>query len=460
MRGDVAAYLWVFTLHESCFLTQVHSNPLVRKMGERWHLNPTHNLGEDVSYLVAQLENAPTTGGVHLQGSVEFVSKPTRNELKARRDVWGHRGFHWQIAMQPRDVQENYCTKLEKDGKLQRYNMDEEPLQIADEEKMAVVDAARIEDPQPDRVNTPGRGRGGGGRGRAKDETKRKEDLLNKAKFNMFLEQILNNCFNLEHAYATVMAAMRQAAQDKDTEKLAVLNWAHSKLTMSGANYERIMEQRQAELARQRFENVQRKVDVNVWWGPPGRGKSTTVAEKYADFSKYSHNVGSDGKWFCNYKGEVVLVLDEFGRNVHRDVTAEMILTWLAGDPVYLQRKGKSPVLAQWHCVAIISNYAFDQWFFNFSDERYGLTFKAALKSRIKNKFHHMNGTEDFRLREDNAYTFEATPRPIQKAGFDELQARPYISRAIDWLKFPTDEEATTVREVEQPVGNAIAEEI
>lgn len=66
-------------------------------------------------------------------------------------------------------------------------------------------------------------------------------------------------------------------------------------------------------------------VDVVCYWGPPGCGKSTHV-KNLAGPGAYFRRVG---KWWSFYKGETIVILDEFDK-WGKDVEAEA-LTWFDG---------------------------------------------------------------------------------------------------------------------------------
>ena len=387
--GNVPAYLFTFTLFESAFPTQTANNPLVRrKAGGGWCINRNFNFADDVSFSVYQLEKCPTTGAVHLQGSVEFTTKIDRNAVKQRQDIWGHRMFRWEIAMQDRKFQIDYCTKKEKDGVNSRLNVDEEPMLFKNEERMAAVDQLQQADPQINRAAVI--------QGRKKDDPERRlKDLKERTRKLLFLKDLMSECEDLSHVLEVVSTRM---LTEEDPERLAMLHYVATKVVMNGKNLESMMEQIKTHELFSRYRFVQREVDVQVYWGPPGRGKSYEAKANYLAAGIYFHNVGSDGKWFCRYNGEKVVVFDEWGATVDKDVTPEMILTWLAGDPIQVQRKNRPPIQACWHCVVLITNYDFENWFHKYQPPRFGPIqpygqppvdnpFKTALKSRINGKF-------------------------------------------------------------------------
>lgn len=388
-RIDVPAFLHTFTFHASGFLTLAEDSPVVRD-GDSWKLNAAYVPPADVSFLVFQLERTPSGGRVHLQGAIEFVVGCSTLDIQRRMDCWSHREIHYEQAMGSRDQQIAYCSKVET-----RLNADELPFIFQHTERMQQVDAISVH-----RVpQAPLRRRGRPQLPEGEQMARREKTLENKIGRMTVLHDIISKCSGLYEMWLACTSALRS---ETDIERRECLISTLNKILMNGNVIAKINHELRADMAKQRNLSVQRQVDVRLYWGGPGRGKTTAALTRYAGKGIYSHKVGSDGPWFCNYTGEPVLILDEMGGALHPQCSPEMLLTWLSGDPAQLQRKGKEPVYAAWFCVVLISNYPFNEWFGHFAPPRFTTTFKAALLSRIPHEnVEHFNSDIDFRQNVD-----------------------------------------------------------
>lgn len=430
---NVPAFLHTFTFHENGFITQPLTNSLVtRNADDNWMLNQGYIPPDDVSFVVFQLERCPTTRRLHLQGAIEFVEECSTRGIKQRRDVWNHSTIHWENALNPRETQIEYCTKQET-----RANPDEVPFQYCDEQKMKIVDDKK-------EANLPQVGRRGRPELSDTEKSKRRtEELKKKTQKLRFLDDVLNKCSGgLYEMWLAVLSALNDAIAIGDEEKIECLHYAANKIIMNGRSLGAISEELNEKKAKSRTHGKQRQVDVQLYWGPPGRGKTTAALTNYSDKQIYSHKVGSDGPWFCHYTDQPVLILDEMGGTLHLGITPEMLLTWLAGDPVQLQRKGKPPVEAAWFCVIIISNYCFNEWFNCFAPPRFNSTFKAALLSRIPDDHvHHFNSHIDFRTLDENRWTMPKVDAEYKKVSYDEVLRWNYVPNPVKNLNFFQEEE-------------------
>lgn len=99
-----------------------------------------------------------------------------------------------------------------------------------------------------------------------------------------------------------------------------------------------------------------RDVEVVVFWGKTGTGKTRTAM---AEDSVYKLNTNNNGTlWFDGYDGEKTLVLDDF----YGWIKYGELLTLLDGYPYRCQVKGSS-VWARWTKVIITSNKRYEDWY-------------------------------------------------------------------------------------------------
>jgi len=108
----------------------------------------------------------------------------------------------------------------------------------------------------------------------------------------------------------------------------------------------------------------------DVFWGGTGTGKSRRAWEE-ASFQAYSKDPRT--KWFCGYRGQEHIVLDEF----RGDIGISHLLRWLDRYPVIVETKGSAvPLLAKkfW----ITSNLDPRMWYPELDEDT-----KAALLRRL-----------------------------------------------------------------------------
>nr|QXP07586.1 MAG: replication associated protein [Arizlama virus] len=99
-----------------------------------------------------------------------------------------------------------------------------------------------------------------------------------------------------------------------------------------------------------------RDVDVEVYWGPTGTGKTRKAMEGESVFKL---NTNSNGTlWFDGYDGESTLVLDDF----YGWIKWGELLTILDGYPYRCQVKGGT-LWARWTRVVITSNKQPSEWY-------------------------------------------------------------------------------------------------
>lgn len=95
-------------------------------------------------------------------------------------------------------------------------------------------------------------------------------------------------------------------------------------------------------------------IEVFVYWGPPGVGKSEWVASQWPD--AYWKNC--DHKWWDGYEEEEVIILDEFDCQP----SYRSLLRLLDKTPLQCEIKGGS-IYAAWRCVVITSNSNPKSWY-------------------------------------------------------------------------------------------------
>ncbi len=88
-----------------------------------------------------------------------------------------------------------------------------------------------------------------------------------------------------------------------------------------------------------------RRLEVSIYWGKPGSGKTRSVYESYPYEEVYALTVnGKEKVWFDAYKGQDVLLLDDFYGNINHG----FLLRLLDGYPLRLDQKGT-------HCYALFT---------------------------------------------------------------------------------------------------------
>lgn len=101
------------------------------------------------------------------------------------------------------------------------------------------------------------------------------------------------------------------------------------------------------------------EMDVRIYWGPPGSGKTRAVYDEFGYDEVYPKMVG---KWWDNYKGEACVLIDDFDPSNCFDTTFDMYLKLLDRYPMMVECKGGSYNFRSKHII-ITSNYDPDTWF-------------------------------------------------------------------------------------------------
>lgn len=139
---------------------------------------------------------------------------------------------------------------------------------------------------------------------------------------------------------------------------------------------------------RLRDDEVFRDVDVRVFWGVPGAGKTRRVYEEvkrdYGTYNVMFKLPNSKPLWFNTYRGQPVMFIDDFGRDWTTDgiMTKGFLLNLLDRYPLSLNVKGEDPVEANWTRVYITSNEPPCEWY-KTGNRAENIMIAAAIERRI-----------------------------------------------------------------------------
>lgn len=131
-------------------------------------------------------------------------------------------------------------------------------------------------------------------------------------------------------------------------------------------------------LLRKRATKDFRTLDVHVYWGEAGTGKTRSAVERNEDY--YILDKSGDTIWFDGYDGESHLIIDDF----YGWIPFGALLRILDGYQYKCSIKGGF-VYAAWTTVTITSNRSVDEWYPN---ARLNDAQRNALARRI-NEFRH-----------------------------------------------------------------------
>lgn len=427
----------------------------------KWCMNSSIDIPDDVAFFVGQLEVTPSTGRIHVQAAVDMVNWTSVADLLKRTDQFGNKRIHYTYADGSRDEQIAYCSKRDT-----RYDTsdDASPMLYINVSKCAAVDLS-LANPNPQNKKDKKRCRASDTKVvRARDDTddetdekavkkeqKRRERELRKAK-----EQHMKNelVFNLIGEHKTLAGMYTRCLElgrhehDSDSpnlDKLRIANAVTNRLITSGRTIHQMAEEIHSSIQENVFKNP-RKMDVSVYFGSPGSGKSTAARERFAGYTQYWHIASSMGKFMCTYDGELMLVLDEFGGGmINPTFTPQLLLAWTVGDPLMIEVKCKKSIRACWVKVLIISNFNIDAWFNYWTLPGFNNTVKCALLSRIQNRFTYFDGA-DLRALSVNLYSL---PERYEKSTFVDVSTahkQKYVAPGI-----PIDLDAIVNRTVSTP---------
>lgn len=117
-------------------------------------------------------------------------------------------------------------------------------------------------------------------------------------------------------------------------------------------------------------------ITVNVFWGVTGSGKSHKAFELAAESGHDFFVKGSTTKWWDGYKGEKIVIMDEF----RGQISIEHLLKWFDKYPCYVEEKGGQLALKA-ETFYVCSNLDPRDWFKDIDDET-----KQALLRRLNIK--------------------------------------------------------------------------
>lgn len=113
---------------------------------------------------------------------------------------------------------------------------------------------------------------------------------------------------------------------------------------------------------------------VNVYWGVTGSGKSHKAFNLASESGHDFYVKGSTTKWWDGYKGEKIVIMDEF----RGQIGIEHLLKWFDKYPCYVEEKGGQLAL-QATTFYVCSNLDPRDWFKDIDEET-----KQALLRRLK----------------------------------------------------------------------------
>lgn len=106
------------------------------------------------------------------------------------------------------------------------------------------------------------------------------------------------------------------------------------------------------------------EMDVRIYWGPCGLGKTRAVYEEFNSDDVYAKMVG---KWWDGYKGETCVLIDDFDPNNCFDMVFDFYLKLLDRYPMRVEAKGTSFQFRS-KVIIISSNFDPELWFQNKSN--------------------------------------------------------------------------------------------
>ncbi len=118
-----------------------------------------------------------------------------------------------------------------------------------------------------------------------------------------------------------------------------------------------------------------REVEVTVLWGPTGTGKTWTAMDYHSVFKMQGYDLQKG--WFCQYKGEDRLVIDEF---TNGSCNIARLLALLDGYKLELQIKNAS-TWAEWSEVVLTTNLQWPEMIYPGANPAH----RAALFRRVNN---------------------------------------------------------------------------
>lgn len=125
------------------------------------------------------------------------------------------------------------------------------------------------------------------------------------------------------------------------------------------------------------------EMDVRIYWGAPGTGKTKAVFDEFHVDDIYTKMVG---KWWDGYKGEKVVLIDDFDPDGCFGITFDFYLKLLDRYPMRIEWKGGSGEFYS-RVIIFTSNYDPEDWF-------NGKSNKAAFFRRVNHIRNFGNNTD------------------------------------------------------------------
>lgn len=301
----------------------------------------------DVRVCFAQLECAPTTGRIHVQGYLEVAKAKTIVEMKTATQAYFGKETGWKayfdISRGTREDNERYCSKENTSlgHPSIRYIARDEAEERGDGEELV---AGGID-----------------GDASVSNEEKFKE--------SKYIEDMLQAHYSPQEIASYVMRDEELKPQFKNRVYWKVMQFLSS------------LEKRSQWILTESLPKC-RNVEVWVVWGDPGVGKTYSITQRYPPNDVYRWTL-SMGQWWDGYLGQRVLIVDDFGNrdgNGRWPLAPSFMLDVLQGYRMQVPVKGGFRY-ARWELVYIISNFSPGTWYSTWAGVAPEL--KAAFFSRI-----------------------------------------------------------------------------
>lgn len=149
---------------------------------------------------------------------------------------------------------------------------------------------------------------------------------------------------------------IKQIIEDAKTKTYEQI-WEEDNYT--AIKYSRLIKEQRAMMIKKASKKF-RNVEVIVYWGEAGTGKSRKVYEEIGD-EYYKHDIANNKNWWNGYDGENAIWIDDFKGCL---MPYTYLLNILDGYPLRLETKG-SFTYANWEKVYITSNFEIADWYPN-----------------------------------------------------------------------------------------------